>query len=299
MYVIAGASGHSGRVAAEELLSRGQKVRVLGRTLDRLLPLVGKGAEGFEVDLGEPSKLEKALTGAKAAYLLIPPDFAVPDFLQYQRKTADSLAKAVSSSGIRYVVFLSSLGAQHAEGTGPVKGLHYAEEQLARIENLNLLSVRAAYFMENFYMMMPTVQQYGFLGTAVAPNVPIPMISTGDIGRYVAERLHKLDFKGKEFRELLGHRDVTMTAAATIIGKALGKPGLKYQQVDDQTMKQALTAAGISSSGADLILELGRAMNEGHVAGTEPRTGQNTTPTSLEEFARHQLAGTAAQMQAK
>ena len=88
-----------------------------------------------------------------------------------------------------------------------------------------------------------------------------------------------------------------MTEAAKIIGEALGKPGLKYRQLDDQTVKQALTGAGISSSGADMIIELGHAISERHVAATEPRTPQNTTPTSLEEFARHQLSGAAAQMQ--
>ena len=116
------------------------------------------------------------------------------------------------------------------------------------------------------------------------------MISTHDIGRYVADRLHKLDFKGKEVRELLGDRDLTMSEAATIIGEALGKPGLKYQQLPESTFKQALTAAGISSSTADLVLEMGRALNEGRVARTQPRTAENTTPTSLKEFARNQLS---------
>ena len=290
MYVVAGASGNTGRVAADELLARGQKVKVLGRSAQRLLPLVGKGAEAFEADLQDTAKLTQALEGAKAAYLLIPPDFGAPDFVAYQKKTADSLSRAVEDSGIRYVVFLSSMGAEHAEGTGPIKGLHYAEERLRKIRNLNLLAVRAGYFMENFYMSIPAVHQYGFLGTEIAPNVRIPMISTGDICRYVADRLHKLDFKGKEVRELLGDRDLTMSEAATIIGEALGKPGLKYQQLPESTFKQALTAAGISPSTADLVLEMGRALNEGRVARTQPRTAENTTPTSLKEFARNQLS---------
>ncbi len=290
MYVVAGASGNTGRVAAEELLAHGHEVRVLGRNTERLLSLVEKGAEAFAVDLQDTGKLTQALAGAKAAYLLIPPDLGAPDLAAYQKKIADSLARAVENSGIRYVVFLSSMGAQHEDGTGPIKGLHYAEERLRQIQNLNLLALRAGFFMENFYMTIPAVHQYGFLGTAVAPNVRIPMISTGDIGRYVAGRLEKLDFTGKEARELLGHEDLTMTEAATIIGEALGKPGLKYRQLDEPTMRQALTGTGLGASTIGLYLEMSRAMSDGRVSGTEPRTTANTTPTSLEQFARRQLA---------
>jgi len=290
MYVIAGASGNTGRVVAEELLARGQNVRVLGRSVERLLPLVGKGAEGFEVDLQDTARLTKALAGAKAAYLLIPPDLGAPDFKAYQKETADSLSRAVEHSRIGDVVFLSSVGAEQPEGTGPIAGLHYAEDRLRKIQNLNLLAVRAAYFMENFYMSIPAVHQYGFLGGEVTPNVSIPMISTGDIGRYVADRLHKLDFKGKKVRELLGHQDLTMTEAATIIGEALGKPGLKYRKLDESTFRQVLKDAGISDSTADLYLEMAGALSEGRITSTQPRTEANTTPTSLEEFARRQLS---------
>jgi uncharacterized protein YbjT (DUF2867 family) len=290
MYVIAGASGNTGRVAAEELLARRREVRVLGRDAERLLSLVGKGAEAFAVDLQDTGKLTQALAGAKAAYLLIPSYLGAPDFAAYQRKVAESLARAVGNSGIRYVVLLSSIGAQHETGTGAIEGLHYAEERLKQIHNLNLLIVRAAFFMENFYMTIPAIHQYGFLGTAVAPNVRIPMISTGDIGRYVAERLDKLDFKGKEVRELLGHQDLTMTEAASIIGEALGKPDLKYRQLDEATMRQALTAAGVSASTVDSYLEMARAMSDGTVTRTEARTPANTTPTSLEVFAVHHLS---------
>ena len=45
MIVITGATGHTGRVAAEILLAKGEKVRVLGRSAAKLLPLTTKGAE--------------------------------------------------------------------------------------------------------------------------------------------------------------------------------------------------------------------------------------------------------------
>ncbi len=293
MYVIAGASGNTGKVAAQELLARGKQVRVLGRSTEKLLRLVGKGAEAVTVNLEDSAALSRALTGATAAYLLIPPNLGDPDYTASQKRTADSLADAVTRSGIKHVVFLSSIGAQHPEGTGPIKGLHYAEQRLSSIPNLNLLCVRAAYFMENFYMSMPAVKQFGMLSAELDPDVVLPMITTGDIGRYVAERLLRLDFSGTEIRELLGQRDLNMTEAARVIGEALGQPGMRYQQMDESTIKEALAAAGISSQVADALLEMARAIKKGLVVPTQKRTSENTTPTSFEEFARQLARGIA------
>ena len=50
MLVVLGASGHTGQVVARNLLSRGQKVRVVGRSADRLRDLAAKGAEVFVAD---------------------------------------------------------------------------------------------------------------------------------------------------------------------------------------------------------------------------------------------------------
>ncbi|MBI3596305.1 MAG: NmrA family NAD(P)-binding protein, partial [Nitrospirae bacterium] len=47
MHAITGATGNIGKLIAEALLSKGKKVRVIGRSADRLRPLVDKGAEAF------------------------------------------------------------------------------------------------------------------------------------------------------------------------------------------------------------------------------------------------------------
>jgi hypothetical protein len=42
---------------------------------------------------------------------------------------------------------LSSYGAHVPQGTGPVTGLHTSEQKLNAIGGLNILHLRAAYFM--------------------------------------------------------------------------------------------------------------------------------------------------------
>ena len=144
-YVILGATGHTGSIVADVLLSKGQKVRVIGRDKGRLQRFVDKGAEAFTADLSDAAALTKAFTGARAAYLLLPPAKSPEE----QERDSDAVAKAVKESGLRYAVHLSSYGAQVAKGAGPVSGLHSSEEKLNAISGLNVLHVRAAYFMEN------------------------------------------------------------------------------------------------------------------------------------------------------
>ena len=73
MYVIVGASGNTGSIIANFLLSKGEKVRVMGRDAGRLQRFVGKGAEAFTANMSDAAALAKAFRGARAAYLLLPP----------------------------------------------------------------------------------------------------------------------------------------------------------------------------------------------------------------------------------
>jgi hypothetical protein len=118
----------------------------------------------------------------------------------------------------------------------------------------------------------------------VRADVPLPMISTNDIGAVAAETLAKLDFAGVQTRELLGSRHVSYTEAAKIIGAAIGKPDLAYKQLAGSVLKPAMMQMGMSSSMVDLLLEMCDALNTGHMKSQEPRSARNTTPTTLEMF---------------
>ena len=110
------------------------------------------------------------------------------------------------------------------------------------------------------------------------------MIATRDIGAAAADALLNPSVHGKQTRELLGQRDLTYTEVATIIGKAIGKPDLKYVQAPDDQFRSVLVQMGMSEQFARLLLEMIGALNSGYMRALEPRTPQNTTPTSYETF---------------
>ncbi len=289
MFVVLGASGHTGRVAAKGLLERGQKVRVVGRSAERLQDLAGQGAEVFLADVTDGPALSKAFRGADAAYVMVPPNSTSNDYRAYQERVSDAIAAAVQNSGLKRVVALSSFGADKASGTGPVAGLHNLEEKLAQVEGANVLNLRAGYFMENTLPQVAVVRMMGSMAGPVRPELKLPMIATRDIGDAVAKALLE-DFRGQSTRELQGQRDLTYVEAAAIVGKAIGKPSLGYVQAPDEQLRGALVQMGMSANMAGLILEMAAALNSGHMKALEPRSERNTTATSFETFVEEEFA---------
>lgn len=284
MYVVLGATGNTGSIITNSLLTKGERVRVVGRDASRLARFVHKGAEAFTANVTDAAAVTQALTGARAAYLMLPPSLTSLDYRADQEREGDSISKAVRESGLRYAVLLSSFGAHVPEGTGPIAGLHSAEQKLSAINGLNVLYLRAGFFMENHLAAIGMIQGMGIFGHALLPELKIPMIATRDIGEYAAERILKLDFSGKQTRELLGERDLTMNEVTAIIARGIGKPDLRYVQFPYDQVLQVLMQMGIPPKTAGQFIEMYKAVNESIVAAQEPRSPENTTRTSFETF---------------
>jgi len=286
MYTVFGATGHIGSVITKALLEKGEKVRVVGRHGGKLQPFVLKGAESMVADVNDAVAVARALHGARAAFLMIPPSMTSPDYRAEQEKNSDAISAAVRESGLQYAVNLSSIGAQAPAGTGPILGAHSSEQKLNAIDKLNVLHLRAAYFFENHLAGISMIQMLGLFGGALKSDLKIPMIATKDIGAYAADRLLKLDFNGKQTQELLGERDLSMSEVTAILGRALNKSDLRYAQFPYDQVQQVLMQMGTPVKTAASLIEMLEGINDGIVVGTEPRSAANTTGTSFEVFAR-------------
>ncbi len=284
IYAILGATGNVGSRVANILLESGETVRAVGRSLDRLVPLRTKGAVPFTGDVTDTDFLTGALEGADGAFILLPPNARAEDVALYQSRVSLSIATALKKSGITRAVTLSSVGADLKTGTGPIRGLHELEEQLNKIKTLDVVHVRAAYFMENFLNNIGLIRTQKINGSAIRADLPMHVIATKDIAAAVAGYLTGKSLKGKSVKYLLGQRDLMMTDMTAILGKAIGRPDLKYVQFAYDDAERALIGMGISPSMARTYMEMSRAFNEGLIRKVK-RTAENTTPTSFEEFA--------------
>ena len=284
MIVVTGATGRTGRQVAELLLAKGEKVRAVGRDATKLSPLVALGAEPFVGTVADLAFLIAAFAGAKGAYLVLPEDLSQPDLRAHQEQVSDCYAAAIANAQVKFVVSLSSIGAQHAEGTGPIVGLHNQEQKLNRFAGLNVLHLRAAYFMENLFTIMEPLRATGTLPGGMRGDAAMPWIATKDIGAYAAKRLAASDFFRTSTQELHGQRDISMYEAASIVGKAIGNPNLAYVQLPSVVLEEAILNVGLPQKTAKLIVEMWDGANMGRIAPQEARSARNTTPTTLESI---------------
>jgi len=284
MYVILGASGNTGSVVANKLLDHGKKVRVVGRDANKLATMVSRGAEAVVADATNAEALTKAFAGAEGVYAMVPPNITSDNYRAYQDSVTEAVATAIEATGVKYIVALSSYGADKADRTGPVLGLHHMEERFADIAEINVLHLRAGYFMENTLPQAGVIQQFGMMAGPLRSDVALPMIATKDIGAAAADALLHFNFNGQSTHELQGQRDITYAEVARIIGAAIGKPALAYIQMPAEQIIMAMTQMGMSRNFAGLICEMAEAIDSGHMRALETRSESNTTPTSFETF---------------
>ena len=163
IFVVAGATGHVGSVVARELLAADHKVRAIVRNLDKAKDLAGRGAELLVGELDDATFLTRALRGADGAFLLLPPPPGdSPDVRAFQDRVAHVEVTAVAESRVRHVVLLSSWGAEHPAGTGPIVGVHVLEEGLKKT-GTRYTFLRAGSFTENLLAVLPAAQHQGVL----------------------------------------------------------------------------------------------------------------------------------------
>jgi uncharacterized protein YbjT (DUF2867 family) len=274
MFIIAGVTGHVGGVAARELLAAKQQVKVIVRDQAKGKEWAARGAEVAVGTLDDREFLTTTLNGAKGFFTLLPPNYAAPDFYAYQRQVSDTIAAAVKASGVPHVVILSSVGADLAEGNGPIKGLHHLENAL-RATGTKLTSIRASYFQENLASSLAPAKGQGiFPNFADSPDYPMPMIATKDIGKQVANELLKPQPKSDNL-DLLGPM-YTMRQAAEKMGKALGKD-LNIVNIPQAGWVPALVQAGMSQQLAEIMAEMYTGFATGKITPKGDRTVQGTT----------------------
>ena len=236
--------------------------------------------------MSDAAALTKAFSGARAAYLMLPPVTSRED----QERQSDAIAKAVKESGLRYAVHLSSYGAHVPEGTGPIAGLHSSEQKLNAIRGLNVLHLRAAYFMENNLAAIGMIHGMGMLRRCAATR---PEAAHDRDARH--RRLRRAAPPGPGFFRQTNAR--AAWRARPVDGgsyrgdwRGIGKPDLRYEQFPYDQVQQVLTQMGIPPKTAAVYIEMYKAINAGVVAPQEPRSPENSTPTSFEEFVQDVFA---------
>jgi uncharacterized protein YbjT (DUF2867 family) len=284
MVVVTGATGQTGSKVTGLLLDKGIKVRVVGRSEKNLGQFKNRGAQtavGKQEDL---SFLTGAFKGADSVYLLIPPKLDTPDIRKYYNDLGSVAVKALQESGVKKVVFLSSLGAELDSGTGPVIGLHDVEAMLAKLTRTDIVMLRAGYFMENTLRNIPLIKHNHINGNPVPPDAPVSMVATRDIAEKAAGLLSAPTFKGHSVVDLFGDR-ISYKEATRLLGEVVGIPDLSYVEFPGPDAEKSMVQMGMSENMARSFVELSASLGKGLIHPTQIDPQKPNAAMKFKQFA--------------
>jgi len=283
-YAVMGATGHIGQPLVRELLKKGYAVRAIGRDAKKLADLKRLGAETFSFSFDSAEDLTKAFTGATAVFTMLPSAYSESDFYGYEEKVSEAFASAISKSNVKYVVNMSSIGAQHPDGTGIVKAHYYNEQRLNKIPGINVVHIRAPFFMENFFYATKEMEDKGYFSFSYRKDLSVPFVAASDIAKKVVEYFESLNFTKYSVFELYGPESLTFEQAAGYFSKSYQRP-IRYKQYTYNDDEKAMVSYGMNPSAARMFVEFNKAMNDGLISYTQKQSPQNTCTTTFNSFA--------------
>ncbi len=280
MYAITGVTGHVGRATARALLATGAPVRAVARDADRAGESIGRDVEVAVADFTDRTALAAALTGCRGAFVMLPTVATFTD--TDHRRMADSIASAVADSGVEHVVMLSSIGADLADGNGPVRWLHHLENRLRETGAL-LTAIRSPHFQEKVEDLLEAATGAGVYPVfGDSADVPVPMAATRDVGAAAARALASPPPAGEVVD--LEAPSYTERQVAEKLGELLGT-ALDVVTVPRAGWLDAMAGAGVPPLLAAELVGLYDADNRGLLRPRGDRRYRCTT--GLDETLRH------------
>ena len=283
-YVITGSIGHISRPVVAELVKAGKHVTVISTSEDRVKEIEKLGAKALVGNVSDAQFVLKAFRGADVVYTMIPPIWATSDWRKSQNEVGENYARSIRENNVRYVVNLSSVGADVGHGVGPVDGLFDLEKKLDAIPSLNVKHLRPGFFYYNFLAQIPLVKTAGIMGANYGDGEKIYLVHTKDIAAAAVEELLNLSFTGSSVRYIVSD-ERSGKDIASVLGKSVGKE-LPWVIFTDEQQREGLLGAGLSAVHANGYTDMGKALREGVMLKDARRQKPKFSQTKLEDFAK-------------
>ncbi len=289
MYAIMDSSGTLGKSVAGLLLANGFGVRIVTRKSAGLESLVAQGAEMVVGSFYDLDFLAEAFSGTRAVFTILPLDIQDTRFLEAQQRMSTSVSQAVGRSNAKKVVNVSAVGVGNPAIGGIIRGLSEQEQRLNEVPDIDVVHVRAAYFMENLLWFVPEALKCGVFRSPFKESVSVPMVASSDVSGLAATLLYDLDFTGKTYHRILGERTLSIGEIVTILKQVLGMPELSYESMDYHEAEAFFAARGCSPAVSEALVRLHKDINEEELYSGQERTASTSAETPFEEFAAYAL----------
>lgn len=283
-FTITGSLGNISKPLATTLLKAGHTVTIISSNPDKAEAITALGAIPAIGSVDDLEFVTKAFTGADAIYTMVPPTFATSNYREYISGTGKIYAQAIQAAGVQHVVNLSSIGADHTDGTGPIKGLHDVEQLYNALEGVAIVHLRPAYFFTNFYASIDIIKHAGIMGSNVSAADTMVMAHPNDIAA-VAATIMQEPFTGKSIRYITSD-ERTAGEVANVLGAAIGKPELPWIEFTNEQAFDGMVQAGLPEEVAKNYVEMGDAIRTGKLWIDYNKNKPELSKTKLEDFAK-------------
>lgn len=257
----AGSLGNVAKPLVEKLLAAGHAVTVITSKADRQTEIEALGAVAAVGSLSDAAFLTQAFDGADAIFAMLPPTMGTSNLIQNIAAAGQAYAQAIAAAGVSRVVLLSSVGADAAEGTGPVQGVHRVEQLFQQLSGVNVTVLRSGFFYVNFLRDIPLIKSRSIFGNNYSGDIKLALTHPEDVAAAAAQELQAAG-NGFEVKYIVG--DVaTGNEVAALFGQAIGKLELSWTTISDEQLQQGMLSAGVPAELVGLITEMGQGVRAG------------------------------------
>ncbi len=230
----------------------------------------------FDTGFGE---LDKFFQDADATFLMVKTDWN--NIHGHYPAVANRFVEALRNSPVRLAVSLTAIGSEVSGSTGHFECFHHLDQKLNQLGNIDLVHLRATWFMENMLAFTDAVARHGRIGWSINPDVKLSWVATADIADLAARELINPTGEHRVIREV-GAEDLTMPEVAAMIGRQIDRP-VEYRFIDRKRKDveaEYLKRFGTPELWLDDSLTLD-ALNDGRVRFHGERS---PLPTRMEAF---------------
>ncbi len=281
MIVVTTPTGHIGSQVVANLLAANRPVRVIARDPARLAAEVRNKVEIVEGSSDDESVLMRALEGAESLFLVVPPSFTTNDVGEYYLRFTRPVCRAIESKRVKRVVTVSGVGRGIAVNAGPVTASFAKDAEIERT-GVDLRALWCPGFMENMLRQVDALKHRGAFFSPSLPDLRAPLVATRDIAASGARLLFDRSWTGQGGVAVLGPEDLSCNDMAGIMTDVLGKP-IRFHSMPADKYTAQLIRFGGTEAFAQSLMDMYAAKDNG-LDNAEPRTPENTTPTTFRQW---------------
>lgn len=283
MIVVTVPTGRIGQLVLANILDGGQPIRVIARDPARLPAHVRERVEIIRGSHGDVDVVNQAFEGADTVFWLVPPD---PQAASVEAAYVDftrPACGAIKSQGVKRVVDITALGRglPVAEHAGFVTA-SLAMDDLIASTGVSLRALTMPSFMDNLLNQVEPIRNQGMFFSPISGDRKIPACAIRDIADTAARLLLDPAWSGQSHLAVLGPEDLSFNDMAQVMSEVLGKP-IRFQQIPFEAYTSRFIELGMSEAMAQGMTDMAAAKDNG-LDNAEPRTAENTTPTSFRQW---------------